>query len=333
MQFIFAARRGRRVLQRFNKLQQTATLSTRVPLATSHVQHVFRTAENRAAPLIKTGNYTLERFTTVQKYHYSAAATDKPRKGPKETEGSKKKDTKAKKPKKTKKTKKEVTPEQMEKKKAAQKKVKLRKEIKDLKLQSLRKEEPRSQTLRPWIVFIREKVRGTTSLDESRSRFQTAAEEYRNLSASEREALERQTAATMQERNRIYAEWVNSHTPLQIKTANRARRRLAFLTAEHRKNTLKYPAIKDDRLVKMPTSSYIFFSRERMQSGDLDHLSTQEKRERVHTEWAAASEQEKQPYSQKAAEDKERYVREYREVYGEDPRSSSNAKSKTASSA
>jgi hypothetical protein len=195
MPLIFAARRGRRVFQRFNNLQQTAPLSTRVPIAVSYSRRVFRLPENRAASLIKGGNYTLERFTTVQKHHYSEAATDKPRKSPtksgKSTKstGTKKK-VKAKKPKKAlkpKKAKKELTPEQLEKKKNA----KHTSDIKDLTAQSLRKEEPKTHSSSPWVLFVGDKVRGASTVEETRRRFRDAGEEFKNLSAYEREVRDR----------------------------------------------------------------------------------------------------------------------------------------------
>jgi hypothetical protein len=87
---------------------------------------------------------------------------------------------------------------------------------------------------------------------------------------------------------------VKSHTPLQIRNANIARKRLANLTAEHRKRTLKYPPIKDDRLVKPPVGSYIYFATDWLQSGDFKHLSFKERSDRVNIEWENLPEQEKQ---------------------------------------
>lgn len=108
------------------------------------------------------------------------------------------------------------------------------------------------------------------------------------------QALERQSANSKEQNEKTYAEWVKSFTPLQIKTANHARKRLAAITTEHRKHALKYPQIKDERLVKQPTNSFILFTIDRNKSGEFDNLSFKEKSDHLNHEWANLPEEEKE---------------------------------------
>lgn len=101
--------------------------------------------------------------------------------------------------------------------------------------------------------------------------------------------------------------------------------------------------IKDDRIVKLPLNAYAFFFKERHASGDFKGMAVAESGKLVGREWKelAASEKKvrcrrlqltefqgvspvvlltvsKQTYTDKAAEDKARYLEEYKTVYGED---------------
>lgn len=184
MQFMFAARRGRRVLQRFN-LQQTATLSTRVSLPVSHARRAFRLADNRTAPLINNnGHHSIERFTALQRNNYSASAAKPP---PKKTKAkTTKKPTKKKS---AKQPKKELTPEELEKKESRKKDLKIKNEIKELKALTLKNEEPKLLPTSPWPFYLKGKLQGIRG-EEVRTAFKTAAEEFKNISASEREVCD-----------------------------------------------------------------------------------------------------------------------------------------------
>lgn len=84
-----------------------------------------------------------------------------------------------------------------------------------------------------------------------------------------------------------YRAWLESHTPAQLRNANSARRALRRLGK-------KYPLLKDDRLVKQPLSSFFCFRRERVESGDLKHMSFAEQTDQVKSEWRSLTEAEKE---------------------------------------
>jgi hypothetical protein len=90
-----------------------------------------------------------------------------------------------------------------------------------------------------------------------------------------------------------YEEWVKSHTPLQIREANLARKRLAKFT-EQRKNPIKLPPIRDDRQVKLPPTSFCLYLSERYESGDLKHMSIGDATARVAQEWKGLTDSEKE---------------------------------------
>lgn len=85
-----------------------------------------------------------------------------------------------------------------------------------------------------------------------------------------------------------YSKWVQSHTPLQIKDANHARRRLTKL-----KNTRISP-IDDDRLVKRPRTAYLLFFNERNAQGDFKHMAVKDITVQVAEEWKGLTNAEKE---------------------------------------
>ncbi|KAH8693237.1 hypothetical protein BGW36DRAFT_36740 [Talaromyces proteolyticus] len=324
MQFVFA-RRGRRVFQRLT-LHQTAPLSTRASPATGHLRRVSRLSSTRTPSVTKAVNSPIAILASTNAWakSYATAATGRGR--PKAHTGkatAKKSATnKTQKKKTTKKTakpaaKKELTPEQLEKKKASKQAAKLKEEIKTLLVASLKENEPKLAGVAPWNLFVQQKLRGNTSRDLAAT-FREISADFQNLSSSEREALQDQAAQNKQANERAYTAWVNSHTPLQIKEANYARKRLLALT-EDRRYPVKLHQIKDERQVKRPLNTFILFSTERGESGDLKHMSIQEKGRHVKAEFENMSEEEKQKFVTRAQQDRERYIREYREVYGQDP--------------
>jgi hypothetical protein len=135
-----------------------------------------------------------------------------------------------------------------------------------------------------------------------------------------------------------YKRWVQSHTPLEIKQANSARRALARKAKAAGKKTT-YPSIKDDRTVKQARNAYSYFFADRHASGDLKGLSIGEAGKLLGREWKELSSSEVQVnihtdllvthptdsvqiYTNKAEADKTRYVEEYKTVYGIDSPSS-----------
>ncbi|RMJ21226.1 HMG box protein [Aspergillus sp. HF37] len=116
--------------------------------------------------------------------------------------------------------------------------------------------------------------------------------------------------------------WIKSHTPLQIKHANLARRRLSQLQGK------RIAPLHDDRAVKRRGTAFVFFFLNRFASGDFKHMHVSEATGQASREWKGMTEEEKEKYRKQAAEDTDRYLREYRAVYGEDPYSVAKSKAK-----
>ena len=137
-----------------------------------------------------------------------------------------------------------------------------------------------------------------------------------------------------------YKRWVQSFTPLQIKQANHARDLLRQEAKKNGKKTI-YAHIKDDRLVKMPQNQYSLFLKDRYDSGDMKGMTIVEAGKLVAREWKDVSPAEKrvsnqpvrafdtmlmlkQAYTERHAIDHNRYVTEYKTVYGIDSPSVAN---------
>lgn len=97
-----------------------------------------------------------------------------------------------------------------------------------------------------------------------------------------------------------YEAWVKSHTPLQIKEANSARKALS------RDGKKKLPQIKDDRQVKRPTVAFLQFTKERGSRGDFKSMA--EIQAEAGKEWKQMSESEKEVSSRSPAFFKARQV-------------------------
>lgn len=85
-----------------------------------------------------------------------------------------------------------------------------------------------------------------------------------------------------------YDQWIKSHTPLQIKEANLARRRLAKL----KKSSV--PQLRDDRLVKRPRTAFVHYFVERTEGGDFKHMAAKDITSRVTEEWRGMTDYEKE---------------------------------------
>ena len=95
-------------------------------------------------------------------------------------------------------------------------------------------------------------------------------------------------AANKEAHQEEYEKWINSHTPLEIKQANLARRRLAQIQNK------KFFPIHDPRLVKRAKVGYLFYAEERHQAGDLKHMTIPERGVRIAEEWRGMTDAEKQ---------------------------------------
>ncbi|KAB8222273.1 hypothetical protein BDV33DRAFT_168832 [Aspergillus novoparasiticus] len=196
-----------------------------------------------------------------------------------------------------------------EKQKEAKKTRELRDLIKALKATAL--EAPKKLPERVANLSIIEKLQETRKThNNTQEAFKAATELAKTISEEERARFAAVAESNRNSNESTYDQWIKSHTPLQIKEANLARNRLTKLTNK------RYPPLRDDRLVKRPSSSYVFFFIERTGQGDFKHMAAKDIATRVAEEWKGLTESEKEKYHKLQLADTERYLREYQEVYG-----------------
>ncbi|KAI5307353.1 hypothetical protein KEM56_006580 [Ascosphaera pollenicola] len=174
--------------------------------------------------------------------------------------------------------------------------------IRQLKEQAL--ETPKKLPTRVKTLLVRE---------HKLNNFKHAHEMYLELPPEERQKLEARVEENKVLNQKAYEEWVNSFTPLQIKQANIARRRLGKLLGKYRAYM-----IHDDRLVARPLDSWKLFliekSAMKKPEETIAHSSP-----KWSEEWNQLAPEEKKKYQEFAEKESERYLREYREAYGVDP--------------
>ncbi|KAL6239785.1 hypothetical protein BDW75DRAFT_67073 [Aspergillus navahoensis] len=163
----------------------------------------------------------------------------------------------------------------------------------------------------PWVIAMTDKLSVVDKSDNPapKEAFSRATELARKASSEEKQRYIDQAAANKAANEAAFKAWVESHTPLQILEANNARRRLAQLQGKRR-----VPIIHDERLVKPPTSAWIYFF---MEKRDKNALVVSDMAQDVAVQWKNLPASEKAPYLEKANADRARYEREYLEVYGQ----------------
>ncbi|KAF2145711.1 uncharacterized protein K452DRAFT_295298 [Aplosporella prunicola CBS 121167] len=211
-----------------------------------------------------------------------------------------------------------------EKQKEARDAKKARDEIKELKEKALK--EPKGLPANAYQVFFQETVSKEASKKDGRSVAdiaKTTAERYKNMSPAELEQLNHRANESRAANAAAYKKWLESYTPAEIRQANQARASL------RRKTDGKYRPgnIKDDRLVKGSKSAYVIFCESRWKSGDLANISVIEAAKLMGQEWKKLGAAEKKKFDAAAEADVQRYIREHKEVYGEEPRSRSSSPS------
>ncbi|KAF2233577.1 hypothetical protein EV356DRAFT_533582 [Viridothelium virens] len=213
-----------------------------------------------------------------------------------------------------------------EKTKARQAAKTQRDEIRELKETALLKSEPQdSRRLDVWKLIVTEAWRGSK---QGPSPLKEASERFHNLSPEEREHYNHLLNEKKANYTSSYREWVHSHTPEQIRQANKARvtlrRKLTTTTPNpgHKKRPKSHGRvirpITDDRTVKGPRSSLTYFTRDRHQSGDMKGLRVSEAGKLIANEFNALTASEKEKYEIMQKEDAARYEREFKDVYGYD---------------
>ncbi|KAJ9204112.1 transcriptional regulator family: HMG [Paecilomyces variotii] len=309
------ARRGRCIVRQFG-LRETLPLSTRVSLVPRHVRRVSLAVNDLSLKQATPTGPVRSVLSQIQATSYATAGRPKAHTGRAKastgSSGSKKTGKKS-----TSSKKKELTPEEKEAKKEAQKAKALKEEIKQLKITAL--EPPKKLPQSAYTVAFQEKmVSGPKEEGKPPAQhFKEVANAVKELPSYELERYAQIAESNKAENSAAYDAWIKSHTPLQIKDANAARRRLKQLLGDAKSG--KYYQLSDDRLVKKAASPYALFLKERYESGDFKHMSVQEAAARAGEEWKGLTESEKQKFNELYKEAYERYSREHREIYGEDP--------------
>ncbi|GLI73390.1 hypothetical protein PoHVEF18_001607 [Penicillium ochrochloron] len=200
-----------------------------------------------------------------------------------------------------------------EKQKEAKEKKESRELVKQLKETALQPPKKLAQTART--IATQAKLKEVREQNPSRPQaeiFKEAVELVNSQRLAEADRYVNQAEENRAANEASYAAWLKEYTPLQIKQANSARKHLRRLGHS------KFYGIQDERLVKAPLNTYMFFLKERHDSSDFKHLPVKDAALRIAEEWKSLTDSEKQPYIQKAERDQERYREEYREAYGED---------------
>ncbi|KAN0117406.1 hypothetical protein V8E51_003383 [Hyaloscypha variabilis] len=141
-----------------------------------------------------------------------------------------------------------------------------------------------------------------------------ASAKYKSLSPAELEQYNHVANQNKAANAIAYKQWVESHTPEQIRLANNARTQLRTKDPLH-----TWKPIHDDRRPKRPSTPMVFFAKERYASGDLKGIPLGDNSRLVSREWAALSPSDRKAYEDLAIADRQRYAQEFKTVFHRDP--------------
>ncbi|CAG8009030.1 unnamed protein product [Penicillium nalgiovense] len=182
--------------------------------------------------------------------------------------------------------------------------------IRELQATALLSSRPKRFPTNAFAIAMSELLPQTKGYSSHREAFLAAVERAKSIGPQDEERYQAQAKANFAANTAAYDSWVKSHTPLRIKEANTARLTLSRLANKN------YPPIKDDRLVRVSRSAYILFLKDRVESLDYQGKSGSESFPAIGREWIALPQAEKDRYRKLQIEDRQRYEREYQEVYG-----------------
>ncbi|KAA8652137.1 hypothetical protein EYZ11_012792 [Aspergillus tanneri] len=200
-----------------------------------------------------------------------------------------------------------------EKQKLTQERREFKKTIEALKITAL--EPPKRLVENLWNLAVQTKLSETKGEYKSgKEIFKAATDLAKNISQEEKESFAATVKSNKEANEVAYKEWIKSHPAVQVRDANIARRRLARLTGRI------FPPLRDDRLVKRPRNAFSFYMKERYGGGDFKHMTAPEMISQARQEWQGMTNIEKEKYEELKRSDKDRYIREYQEAYGEEPK-------------
>ncbi|KAM0343361.1 hypothetical protein ACHAPU_008682 [Fusarium lateritium] len=128
------------------------------------------------------------------------------------------------------------------------------------------------------------------------------AEKFRQLDESEVKELARRAAANREKNVENFKAWVETHEPARIFLANKARRRLTFLTGK------PFKLITDQRLPNRPVGGYALFLGENY--ANFTNADAQEKFKDLAQAWKDIGSAEKARYDERASEQSIKYKAE-----------------------
>ncbi|KAF4988207.1 hypothetical protein FGRMN_9909 [Fusarium graminum] len=128
------------------------------------------------------------------------------------------------------------------------------------------------------------------------------AEKFRQLDESEVKELARRAAVNREKNTENFKAWVETHEPARIFLANKARRRLSFLTGK------PFKLITDQRLPNRPIGGYAMFLGENYPN--FTNADAQEKFKDLAQAWKDISSAEKAQYEERAIEQSIKYKAE-----------------------
>jgi hypothetical protein len=165
--------------------------------------------------------------------------------------------------------------------------------IRDLRVKAL-KEPVTHRALSTLNAFIAETTSGKGT---GRAKVGDAQKAFKNLSPAELEHYNHIASEKNAARRAEYEAWIKTYTPDQIRIANNARAQLRKLLADTYKTKPAHTdKLLDDRAVKRPTSIFATFVKERHASGDFKNINLQDAMKLIANEWKALSAGEKQKY-------------------------------------
>ncbi|KAI9761395.1 MAG: pre-mRNA processing RNA-helicase [Chaenotheca gracillima] len=273
-------------------------------------RRAYATEGSKPKPRATTRKSTSKTRSTSTKKPKKPASKSKSKKA--STTGRKKKAA-PKKP--ARKTRKPLTDKQEE----AAKQKKARDEIRKLKENALTLPKQLPSTV--WLVLSEELGKSQHKLAGREAKVK-----YDSLSSQELEHYNGIASQNKVANAARYKEWLKSFSPDQIRIANNAR-----LLLKRRGAAKTYRPLKDDRLVKGATSSYLQYSIERRRSGDFQGLKISDASKRIGAEWKSMSAAEKEKYQELAQADRLRFNQEYKTVYSHDTPSMRKSSTSTSS--
>lgn len=173
-----------------------------------------------------------------------------------------------------------------------------------------------------YIIFITERVPNlrsdpsflTTGKDgeqkfEAAKAIKRLSEEWKSLSEGERASFNAKAEAGAEKYERDLERWRNALTPEDIKREN------AYITSQRKKGKSGVAKLRDPTKPKAPITPFFQFFQElrNTRSSEIAGLSIPEAAKKVGAEWKQLSADEKEPFTKRYAEEREKYNADLKE--------------------